>query len=553
MPVLYEIALLATVGAVVWIALDVGLDPARRRRFGCVLVLALSAFAWTSGELLLHQAGSPGAIAAARRFLFAGVCTFPAAWVWTSWVAARPQQAARAHWTFLALWVPSLVAYFAPGNLFLDWSAMPAQRGAFFYANAGYSWILISAGAFLVLRAMREAPTRSPAQFALVLAAALVPLVANAAHVSFHSTPWDPTPVALGFSALIFRFVVVDITWGAYYAPAARTEVVAQMRAGVLVADLGGRIVDWNRAAMEMLRVEQPDGRSLRQLLDDAHARRGREIEVYEFPLERRGSLFGTGAVLTDRAAMRHAELRLEMTTRVEALGYLAAGVAHEINNPLSYVSVNLTLLDRLVAALAADDVRKGLPDPIQALLDEAEELLVDAREGTERIQRIVERMTQTAGLDAASQSAGLIDVRFTVEKAVALASFGKRHRDTRVTAQGELPSVYAAETDVIHVVLHLLHNAVQMGGDDVPIAIELRGSEGGVAVRVEDEGPGIAESDLPHIFEPLFTTRRPGASMGLGLSLCWELARRNGGRLDAENRPNGGAAFTLWLPAASA
>ena len=438
-----------------------------------------------------------------------------------------------------------------PSNAFLHWTALPARRGPFFYANAAYSWLLISAGAFLVIRAMREVPTRAPTQVALVLAAALVPLIANITHVIFHATPWDPTPVALGFSALVFRFVVLDVTWGAYYSPVARTEVVAQMRAGVLVADLAGRIVDWNRAAMEILRIERPDGRALRELIDDVHAKRGREIEVYEFPLERRGGFFGTGVVLTDRSAMRRAELRLEMTTRVEALGYLASGVAHEINNPLSYVSVNLTLLDRLVAAFAADEVGKHMSDPLRALLSEAGELLVDAREGTERIQRIVERMTQTAHLDRATQGAEPLDVRFAVEKAVALASFGKRADETRIKVNGSVPQAYAAETDVVHIVLHLLHNAVQMGGEDVPIAIEVRAADGGVAVRVEDDGPGIAASDLPHVFEPLFTTQRPGASLGLGLSLCWELARRNRGRLEVENRPAGGAAFTLWLPAA--
>ena len=557
MPDFYEIALLTTVGVVAWIALDVGLDPTRRRRLLCVLVLSLSAFAWTAGELLIRQAASDGEILGARRLLFAGICTFPAAWVWTAWVAARPERADRAHRLFLALWAPSLAIYaclyLAPGGVFLDWIARPLQRGPLFFVNAAYSWLLIGAGAFLVLRAMSRSPVRAPAQIALVVAATLGPLVANAVYVIFREPSWDPTPVALGFSALVFRVVVVDMTWGAYYSPAARTEVVAQMQAGVLVADLGGRIVDWNRAAMEMLRVDRPDDRSMRQLLEDAQARRGREIEVYEFPLERRGVPFGTGAVLTDRTAMRRAELRLEMTTRVEALGYLAAGVAHEINNPLSYVSVNLTLLDRLVAALAADDIWKSLPDPLRALTAEAEELLVDAREGTERIQRIVERMAQTAQLEGASQSAALLDVRFAVEKAVALASFGKRRSDTKINTHGMLPTVLASETDVIHVVLQLLYNAVQMGGDEVPIAIELRASEGGVAVRVEDDGPGIAESDLPHVFEPLFTTQRPGANLGLGLSLCWELARRNRGRLEAENRPNGGAAFTLWLPAAPA
>ena len=239
------------------------------------------------------------------------------------------------------------------------------------------------------------------------------------------------------------------------------------------------------------------------------------------------------------------------MTTRVEALGYLAAGVAHEINNPLSYVSVNLTLLDRLIAALAAKDVGKGLPEPLRSVLAEAEELLGDAREGTQRIQRIVERMTQTAHLGRGTQAAEPLDLPSVVEKAIALTSFGKRAAETVITAHGSLPLAFAAETDVVHILLHQLHNAVQMGGEEVPIAIQLRASDGGVAVRVEDEGPGIAPSDLPHVFEPLFTTQRPGASLGLGLSLCWELARHNRGRLDVENRPVRGAAFTLWLPAA--
>ena len=89
------------------------------------------------------------------------------------------------------------------------------------------------------------------------------------------------------------------------------------------------------------------------------------------------------------------------------------------------------------------------------------------------------------------------------------------------------------------------------MGGEQVPITIELGDGEKEVSVRVCDGGPGIPEDDLPHVFDPFFTTRRPGPNLGLGLSLCWELARRNGGRLEAENRPEGGAAFTLWLPVA--
>jgi signal transduction histidine kinase len=239
------------------------------------------------------------------------------------------------------------------------------------------------------------------------------------------------------------------------------------------------------------------------------------------------------------------------MTTRVEALGYLAAGVAHEINNPLSYVSVNLTLLDRLMAALDAEGQKQTLPAAVRVLTAESQALLADAREGTERIQRIVERMTQAASLDVPDRESARLDVRDAVEKAVARARFGKRESEVRCHIAAGLPEVVAAETDVIHILLHLLLNAMQIGGAEVPISIEARAEDEGVAVRVEDEGPGIAPADLPHVFEPLFTTRRPGPALGLGLSLCWDLARRNAGRLEAASRPGGGAVFTLWLPAA--
>ena len=145
----------------------------------------------------------------------------------------------------------------------------------------------------------------------------------------------------------------------------------------------------------------------------------------------------------------------------------------------------------------------------------------------------------------------GLLDIHSAVEKAVSLGVLGKGQAALLADAPVPLPQVFASESDVTHVVLHLILNARQMGGEGVPIEIELRPSEGGVAIRVADQGPGIAEHDLPHVFEPFFTTRRPSSNLGLGLSLCWELARRCGGRLDAENRPEGGAVFTLWLPGA--
>ena len=87
---------------------------------------------------------------------------------------------------------------------------------------------------------------------------------------------------------------------------------------------------------------------------------------------------------------------------------------------------------------------------------------------------------------------------------------------------------------------------------EDGVIDVELGNQEGGAVVRVCDRGPGIPKAHLPHIFDPFFTTGRPGR-FGLGLSLSWEMARQNGGWIEAENRPEGGAVFTLWLPAEKA
>ena len=117
----YEMALLSTVAITAWIALDVGLDRPRRRRLQCVVALAAAALAWAAGELLLRHATSPAEVIASRRILFAGICSLPAAWVWSAWIAARPDAATRARRVSLALLAPCLLAYsclyLAPGGL----------------------------------------------------------------------------------------------------------------------------------------------------------------------------------------------------------------------------------------------------------------------------------------------------------------------------------------------------------------------------------------------------------------------------------------------------
>jgi signal transduction histidine kinase len=554
MALLFDGALLATVAAVGWIVIDVASDPARRRRLACVGALAVAALLWVSGELLVHHSASPVERLWARRVLFLGVCMLPPAWVWSVRVAAGVD-AARARRSAALLALPGALAwsclFWDRSGLFLGWYAWPPPRGPVFFAHAAWAWSLIAVGTGLLLRAV---PTRAEGGGGLrvaIVAGALLPLLANAEHVLVHASAVDPTPIALGVSAVLFRRYVMDFAWASAQPPLARAEVVAQMRDGVLVTDLAGRVVDWNEASASLLGTGELEGREILPLLGELRARRGREVEVHGFPLARRGRPFARAAVLVDRSELRRSELRLEVATRLEALGVLASGVAHEINNPLTYVSANQALLDPLLAALAEPKVLERLPEELRARAAEAPELLADCREGTERIQRIVEKLAPFAERGAASAEAAPHDVLRPVEKAVTMVGLGKARRAIPVSRPELLPRVYAAEADVLHVVLHLLLNAIQMGGEDVPIAIAVEADEKGVCICIADGGPGIPEADLAHVFDPFFTTRRPGPNLGLGLSLCWELARRNGGRLEAANRPEGGAVFTLWLPAA--
>jgi signal transduction histidine kinase len=553
----YAGALLCTVGLLGWIAVDVAIDPVRRRRLAPIGCLAFCALLWTCGELLLYQADSPSDRIAVRRVLFAGVCFLPVAWVWSALAAARPGAARRAGPLLAALALPGALAWAClfvdRGGWFIDWYAMPTRRGPAFFGFALFAWALIAAGTALLLRAAPPVARGGLGVRLAILASALLPLAANAEHVLLRTSAADPTPIAFGAAALLFRGIVLDFAWASAQPPLARAEVVAQMRDGVLVADAAGRIVDWNAASERILGDAPPGGRSLGAVLHELRRAHGPEIEIRRFALERRGRAFGDAAILADRTELRRTELRLELATRLEALGVLASGAAHEINNPLAYVSANLRLLERLASALAQPEVHDALPAALRARAREAPRLLEDCNEGVERIHRITEKLAAFAGATAAADAPEPLDLAVPVQKAIALTAFGRPGRRIALAPCGALPPVHARELDVLHLVLHLLLNALQMGGEEVPIGVALEASEKEACVRVSDAGPGIPEADLPHVFDPFFTTRRPGPNVGLGLSVCWELARRNGGRLEAQNRAEGGAEFTLWLPLADA
>ncbi len=242
-------------------------------------------------------------------------------------------------------------------------------------------------------------------------------------------------------------------------------------------------------------------------------------------------------------ALERVSELEREraQSERLATVGRLAAGVAHEINNPLAYVRANLSWLREELAA-------RGLEDA------EMEEVLRDSEQGCVRMGEIVSALKLFAREDAQDLQPCRVDD--VVEEALRLASVSITHAPDVVRELAlDLPPVRAERRRLVQAVANLVVNAAdaleRLGGSQTPPCVLVRAcpEAEGVRVDVEDNGPGLPPHLRARLFEPFFTTKPVGAGQGLGLALTREFIHQAGGRLSAEERAGGGARFSLWLP----
>lgn len=551
----YELGLVATVAISGWIALDLLTSTGWQRRTLSVACMAATVGLWAAGDLLLAASDDAASRRFALRVNYLGICALPLALFAVAAQAARPAWWGRGRQILAGAAVVPLVAYsclfWSSADWFVDYDAQPVRRGPIFYAFMLHGWALVTVSWVYFARTARRLRRASPLRMLALAAGTLAPLAANFFHILVMPALPDLTPVALGFGALCIRFAVID-SGLALYLPLARSDVLEQVQVGILVADLEGRVVDANRAARELTRVAQPIGRSLPELVAKARARRDVFVECTTVPLHSAVAEVGAAALLEDRTNARHAEQRLQLAARLEALGFLTAGIAHEVNNPLAFIRANLSQLEKLAHELDASAAAAPLPAGLRVLAAEAGELVEETQEGVERIAALVLRLKSFARGETAEAQRGPVDLGRVADTAIAMASVGLPagaiHRIAR-----ETPPVRAVEGELVQIALNLLVNAVQASGDPVDIEVEVGPEDGGASLRVRDRGTGIAPEIRPHLFDPFFTTKPPGTGTGLGLSLSYDLARRSGGRLEAANREGGGAEFVLWLPCEAA
>ena len=250
----------------------------------------------------------------------------------------------------------------------------------------------------------------------------------------------------------------------------------------------------------------------------------------------------GVSIDVTDRV---NAQEQLVRSERLASMGTLAATIAHEINNPLTYILGSLELV--------AAGLTRSRTTGAQGLAGHIE----SAREGADRVRRIVR------GLQAFSRKDddGLepTDVHAAIEHAIAMTGNAIRQRARLVRHLEPVPPVLANDLRLGQVVVNLLMNAAQAIKEGAPDANEIRvrtscdDERGEVVVAVEDTGSGMEVGVQSRLFEPFFTTKELGEGSGLGLSICHGIVERFGGRIDVESAVGKGSNFRVRLKATTA
>jgi PAS domain S-box-containing protein len=326
--------------------------------------------------------------------------------------------------------------------------------------------------------------------------------------------------------------------------------------AGVRAADVAGRsvfevyrdvpvILEHARRALA--------GESFTETVELTHGGQTRVYETRYDPIhDGQGQVvevIGVATDVTERAvaerALRRSEAQLVEADRLASLGALAAGVAHEINNPLAYVLLNV---DQVIRELTSrSDADPSLTD-LAARLEEA-------RSGVERVRLIAQDLKAFSRVDHERRVP--VDVRRVLDSSVDIAGNEIRHRARLLRQYGPVPLVDADPSRLGQVFLNLLLNAVQAMDDGDPARHEIRvGTEldgTHVVVTIADTGSGIPGEVLPRIFEPFFTTKPAGVGTGLGLAICKSIVTALGGQIRVDSAVGRGTTFRVLLPASSA
>jgi two-component system NtrC family sensor kinase len=277
--------------------------------------------------------------------------------------------------------------------------------------------------------------------------------------------------------------------------------------------------------------------------------RSGKQVlgEVVTFPLvfEQQQVRVSIVRDITERKQLQE---KLHSADRLASLGTLAAGVAHEINNPLSFMLSNIRFIGEELHSLSVQG-----DNALRERLKEVQEALNETLSGGDRVRDIVRDLRVFSRRDEGHR--GPVNLHTVLDLCGSIARGQLKHRARLVKDYGELPPIHASESRLGQLFLNLIINAAQAipeNGDEeaheVRVTTRRQGEEWAV-VEVKDTGVGIAPENLGRLFDPFFTTKPAGVGTGLGLSICHGIVVAMGGQITVESEPGRGATFRVKLP----
>ncbi len=233
------------------------------------------------------------------------------------------------------------------------------------------------------------------------------------------------------------------------------------------------------------------------------------------------------------------AQRTLIVSEKLSSLGLLAAGVAHEINNPMAYVTSNLAGLQRDLASFSTDP---------RLLAEYADEVIPATIDGIRRVNAIVADLRRFARGDP--ESFVEYDLNAEIGAAMRMAQGELKRRQTQTDINlANLPLVLGLPRQIMQVVLNLVINAAQATAVGGTVRVVSRAGKDEVKILVQDTGIGMSQETVSKLFQPFFTTKPIGEGTGLGLALVHGIVAAHGGRIEVESSPGTGSGFTVILP----
>ena len=485
-------------------------------------------------------------------------------------------------------------------------SALHLGHGVWFWMNLAYCYVLLFLATIFLLRFAHGTSELFSSQGKTLIAGALAPWLGNFIYVTglspIHNL--DPTPFAFTISGItmawaLFHHQFLDIV------PVARDAVMERMNDAVIVIDAKNRIVDINPAGRSILIESNPDviGKNISELLpkigdfieQTEHHKfltkkisfgdktRHYSMHISNLPRCRGNNRFGKVIVIRDITHSIHAqeilmksnqdlESMLVQSEKMASIGQLATGVAHEINNPVGYITSNLRTLrdyitiitslideyEKMREEFISEDKESGTArahridrireeEDIMFILEDLEQVISESSEGAGKIAEIVRNLKSFARVNEKRLKEA--DINEGIEATLKVIWNELKYKCHVDKQLNPLPVIHCHPGELNQVFMNILVNAAQAIPEKGEISISTEAENGSILVRISDTGTGIPPEKLSRIFDPFYTTKERGVGTGLGLSISHGIIEKHKGTIDVRSEVGKGSIFTIKLP----